>query len=581
MPNDALLTRMKPLRAFGRRLTDFRVEAAATPHGLLTAEEALLRAAARGEICDLGDARPALPTDANLIRAGFLRFLLLGGDDQAPVHERRIELRGACIDGDIDLDSLVITRPLWLARCRVRGRLTAHSANLGGLRLTGAHIDGISCHAAQIDGAVSLSDGFVSDGEVSFLGAHINGRFNCAGGVFRNPGGWAINCERADITGGVFLRRGFSAEGGVRFSRAEIGGQFNCVQSEMSNPSSLALSLAGARIAGSVYLSDGFSANGKVVLQGAEISGNLLCSDGRFRVHGPARWSGEDGPMFAEAALSLTGAKIRGELWFAPYRVNHGPARIEGSLDLQGARVGSLIDSPDSWPVADIKTSEHGELPCVTALDGFVYDRFAFGAPTRASARIRWLRRQRVSHLNGSFRPQPFEQLIKVLRAMGHDEDARRIAIFKQEQLTRIARGQKRLSGRIRPVYGALAGYGYRPDRLMAALFVLWLASAGLYWGAARTGGFAPVDAQVWTNDRLAAACKSNWTACPDVAESLDFNALTYSADVLLPVVNLGQRAAWTPSRLPIRAVVWAENILGSLGALLLGAILGGLIKKD
>lgn len=570
-----------PQRALGRRLADFRIADAPSPHGLLQAEETLLTAAAQGRPCETSKSRPAGRTDANCIRAEFVRFLLLGGDSQAAVHERCVEIRGAYIDGDLNLDSLCIERPLWMRHCLIEGRLTAHSSQLGGLRLVDCRIRGVSCHATRINGAVSLSDGFVCEGEVSFLGASINGRLNCAGGIFRNARGIAINGERAHISGSLILRDGFTAEGSVRFSGAEIGGQVACIQASLSNPGGLALNLGGARIAGSVYLSDGFSAHGKVRLQGAEIGRNLICSGGSFRNEEPSRWSSEGGGEFADYALSLTGARIAGEAWFAPFRKNGGPSLFEGSLDLQGASVGSFIDSPDSWPAASVVTEKRGELPCVIDLDGFTFDRFAFGAPTKADVRRQWLSRQRCAHMNSSFRPQPFEQLIKALRLMGHDMDARRIAIFKQEQLARIARSHGSLSGWVRPLYGVVAGYGYRPQRLALILFALWLGCAGLYLSAARNGGFAPADAQVWTNERLAAACRANWTTCPDVAASLEFNALAYSTDVLLPVANLNQRSAWTPSHSAVRAVAWTENLLGSLGVLLLGAILGGFIKRD
>ena len=52
-----------------------------TPHGLWPAEEKLLEAAAKGELCDLGDERPDETTDDKKIHPLFLRFLLLGGDE--------------------------------------------------------------------------------------------------------------------------------------------------------------------------------------------------------------------------------------------------------------------------------------------------------------------------------------------------------------------------------------------------------------------------------------------------------------------------------------------------------------------
>ena len=52
-------------------------------------------------------------------------------------------------------------------------------------------------------------------------------------------------------------------------------------------------------------------------------------------------------------------------------------------------------------------------------LDGFTYDGFFGGSPISAAVRKQWLLCQRSSHLGESFRTQPFEQLIRVLRDMG------------------------------------------------------------------------------------------------------------------------------------------------------------------
>jgi heme A synthase len=58
------------------------------------------------------------------------------------------------------------------------------------------------------------------------------------------------------------------------------------------------------------------------------------------------------------------------------------------------------------------------------------------------------------------------------------------------------------------------------------------------------------------------------------------FSPLVYSADVLQPVVNLGQRSTWSPTSW-IQYLVWLESALGTLGVLVFGAIVSGLIKRD
>jgi hypothetical protein len=119
----------------------------------------------------------------------------------------------------------------------------------------------------------------------------------------------------------------------------------------------------------------------------------------------------------------------------------------------------------------------------------------------------------------------------------------------------------------------------------------------------------------VWTQAWQETPAKKcdNWVRCSAVKKLIPFNALVYSADVLIPVIDLKQRVTWAPmaKRLPIqlphfgtisvprlgaiqldlgtvnlphwtvRALVWAENILGSFGILLYGALISGVIKRD
>ena len=45
---------------------------------------------------------PKEPTEQNTIRPEFIRFLALGGDENAPVHEVGVRVYGAWIDGNLD-----------------------------------------------------------------------------------------------------------------------------------------------------------------------------------------------------------------------------------------------------------------------------------------------------------------------------------------------------------------------------------------------------------------------------------------------------------------------------------------------
>jgi hypothetical protein len=56
-------------RAFGRSLSDFRIEGATTANGLLPAEEELLVAVARGEICSASDLDWKKPEDLEKLKS--------------------------------------------------------------------------------------------------------------------------------------------------------------------------------------------------------------------------------------------------------------------------------------------------------------------------------------------------------------------------------------------------------------------------------------------------------------------------------------------------------------------------------
>ena len=340
---------------------------------------------------------------------------------------------------------------------------------------------------------------------------------------------------------------------------------------------------------------------------GAVIGGDLACNGGRFKTAKAAPLADKTELPRAEDALTLSKAKIGGTLWLGPASPpNHQPVTLEGSLDLQGAHAHQLVDSPELWQVKEVATDQ-GALPCYIRLDGFTYDRFVGGAKTDWLTRKAWLERQRPSHLAEEFRPQPFEQLVKVLRGMGHDADARRIAMLKHSYLQKRKKFWKEpFAWTVGALWGLSCGYGYRPSRLAVTLVTLWLACGFLYQAGAAHGGFAPKDGQVWTSAIYNEACGKNWTECADlkaggggkVGEIIAFNAFTYSADMLLPAIDLGQRSAWTPMgreievalpgevkvTLPagtLRAAAWLENILGVAGVILIGAILSGIVKRD
>ncbi len=664
------------------------------------------------------------PSDPTLrVRASFLRFLALGGDENATVSEGGLDLSGAYIGEDLDLTGASVRQPLRFSRCCFtrsiilddasaktldldncgvrsisgRGARIQGAVLIGrgfrcyeGVSFPGAVIEGqlrassgafltangaaLDASAARIAGDVELADGFLGQGGVSFAGAKIGGDLDGTGGAFHNRSedgsSMALRCDHAEIAGNVLLRKPFRAHGAVSFAGAKIGGSVDCSGGAFSNRAasgaSDALSLAFATVQENVLLRDGFTAEGKIRLSGAHIKGNLQLSNGHFDNAGLAKQ--EASPRRARraaAAINLRGAKIDGVLWLAPpVRGPHGQATIIGSLNLSGAYAHEIVDHPGSWPRKKARADGAKSLPAFIYLDGFVYDRLMGHGDYDPATRKRWLERQPPEHLGVDFRPQPFEQLIKVYREMGHDSHARAIAKFKERRRYRSLfsklwhgwRDRPKLSNRFganaraaapldwllwpvtlswRTISRAFAtiplalawafvgfgtAYWYGWGRVLLFLLTLWIAGGAFYDEVASQGGFAPSNPAIYLNEKLVAKCGKHWTDCKGAPPELPgFSPYIYSLDIMLPVLDLGQKHDWQPidrtdrpvellqpkftwlpnndlkhSEIPdfdikaqpigegaADAIVRAQTLLG-WGALgLLIGMLSGLIKKD
>ena len=671
-------------RAKGRSLAEF------SP--LSPAEQKILAAAATGALADISKNRPEAESDANRVRADFLRFLALGGDEAAPVHEQGLQVQGAWITGTLDLYKAEIAGALLLLKCQfkqtpalfdtqIRGlfslagskvpglnadRLTCHAglflrneflatgkirlsrATIGGnldctkgafenpngqaitadgikvggcaymtndfqaqgeVRLLGATIGGgldctggkfenpkgkaLSADGIQVGGNVSLDDTFRARGEVRLPGATIGGNLDCTKGAFENPEGEALGADRIKVGGNVFMRDGFSARGEVRLLSAAIGSNLTCTGGIFENPDGKALSADGAKVHGSVSLDDNFRAHGEVRLLGATIGGNLDCFEGNFCNRNSYAITGE-------------GLRVSGGFIFDGVKI------ASGSVNLAAAHVARLADDRESWPANIV-------------LDGFVYDSFAGNAPTTATARLAWLDKQSQEHSGKAknprqFRPQPWQQLRKVLRDMGHLEDSRQVAIAFENrkracgvigEITApagpgdiVTRSYQWLQSRTARVfhwlYGGLIRYGYRPARpLWWTLVVVWVFSSVLFETGGHSRVFGPSDPQIFDNPAYSSCNpeknpRANWTRCQTFPRAYPaFYPPLYALDVLLPVGKLGQEDHWAPLA-PGRALtiknwfltwvtqfaVWFDMMFGWIAGLLLVATVSGLAKR-
>ncbi len=523
---------------------------------LRPAERVLLRACRHGDIARIGLRRPREALPELTVRASFLAALALG--DGSHRQSRRVQLLGAWIEGRLDFGECEVPASLWFFRCVFDTTPLFDGARLrGALAFPDCELPGLLAERCRIAQDLALNAGCTIASEVRLQQARIEGDFNAArlamsGHESSLPARRSLTADGIEVGGDVRMAEGFDASGQVRFAGARVRGDFIASGARVHGP----LDASGARrcalvldrieVEGDLRLDQGFAAAGSVSAKRARIGGDLDCSGAAFDRVGDAAW-GEG------VSLLLDRAQIGGALRLA---------RLQAPLlgaSFAGTRAKVLVDDASSW----------GER---LVLDGFAYSHFGEGAPLDSGFRLAWLECQPAAHLDGDFRMQPWRRAMRVLRGMGRGASAATLAWRREQRLRRIGRVGESLPGALRWLaraahagFGALAGYGWRPQRLAAWALLAWL-GGGAFFALAQPHG-----------------------ALAAVAPAASFSPFAYALDLLLPGIDLHEASRWLPASsaaaLPwseaARAVGWALRLFGALAAALLLVSLAGWADRD
>lgn len=472
---------------------------------LTEAEKKLVEGCETGGRIVIGDGvLPSEDTDAVRIRAGLIRMLLTGSEPKLSLHDKGLRLRGAWIDDTLDLQGTDITADISLTACRLSNAVEMVNARARGLFFSGCVLPGLSGDNSRLDGALFLRAGTVVNGEISLAGARIAGDLQLCDVEIISPAQDAVFAPSLSVEGSVFLgnypyahgETTLVCDGAVFMASANVGHDFFVTHSSISPKSGL---------------------EGGTVFQGSEEHG-------------------------VDNALSLARARIGGILYLANNQISRG------TVSMAGASAARYRDEPEG-PGAGYQLR----------LDGFTYDDFSRHADASLEARLRWLDRRPA---DTPFTAQPYEQLARVLTHLGHRTDARSVLMRKE----RILRAENR-SGIGNPVMRGLVwaadsvmrfsvGYGYRPGRVLVLAVVLILALGFFFQRTWAAGDMAPNAAPILVSKDWIAATQSHpdnpgafWSAKGQAGQDWEtFQPFAYAADVVIPIVNLGQESAWAPS---------------------------------
>ena len=502
---------------------------------------------------------------------------------------------GLTVDGDLDWAELTVRGSVHMSGARISG-----SADLNGVQIFHAGERALTMSHSVIGGKLT-GENLQVDGETRLHNARISGNIQLPGATLRNRGGVALGAGGLDVGGGMFCIDGFTAEGEINLISARLGDIIALPGARLDNRRGTALnldratmgdcdladlaccgrvSLIGASVAsrlsldracldagqqGSALTADGIVVGGVVALAGLHAIGEVsmrtarvgegmllsnacldnpagvaVCLDGT-EVAADVVCDG----LTVAGEMKLTATKVAGQLSFDHVRLaNPGGAALTAS----GLRASTIVLRPAA-AISELVDLGHAQVDILRDNPAFWPDRLNLNGLTyrvleprlRAQERLQWLARDPDRH-----EPQPYEQLAAIYTGAGLPAEARRVLYCRERQ----QRATKTPFGKAWSlIQDVTVGYGYQPWRA-----VLWLAFL-LITGSVVYGIKPPPALQL--------------TAAPH------FNPVIYTLNLLIPVVDFGQRDAFNPAG----AEQWLSYLFIAAGWILATTVATGIAR--
>lgn len=554
------------------------------------AEKRLLEACQKGETLNLGEKCPTEKNDKNEIRGEFLRALILSNNQEIidekwekyilRIDPKGIQFSGAYISETFDFSFCSTDLPLGFMSSIFQKQIILFNSRIKIINLDSCNIPSIDAQRIICDSDLLFRN--IEVDYINFANSKIGGSFISENSLYNNFDK-SINCNGAIINGAVFLTDNFSSEGIIDFISSNIG-SLDCTNAKKIKH----LNCNGAIINGTVYIKD-INEIDIIDLSHTQIGVNIECinsTNNEFICESSFIKHNITFDNFSTNSLNFGLSKIDGML-----KINS--LTINGHCNLNSSKINQLWFQKIFWKDSLISIS----------LDGLLYEYLDvenLNSKTLLSLLNKMPKKE-------TFKPQPYKQLAKVLRNMGHHEDANNIMIEYNDIIT--SKSKNWFIKILKKIYGFTAGYGYKPLRVLGTMFIVWLFCSLFYWNASKVAVFAPTNPLVFQKkDSYICNVNSNGTPLLDffnyskynssnnwiLNENLEgeyttFNPFLYSLDVILPIVDLevekdwGQYVSSNNGTLNdfTRWLMWFEILFGWTYSLILVAILSGLAKNE
>jgi uncharacterized protein YjbI with pentapeptide repeats len=274
--------------------------------------------------------------DCRALPAGFLHDLLTRSPWREAIPFSGIQIKGARIFGELDLDSAKLIRPLSILSSRIEDKINlAHARTDSLIWLQGSQINGaFDASSLHSESDLWLFKGNVFKSEVNLANARIDGGVNLSEARFEGK----VDAGHARIGGDLDMNsvgENTASFNEVNLIDAEVGGQINLLGASFSGPLNAALlKIRGNLLAPSAGQYKTRFRN--VFLVGAEIAGNVSLIGDSFE--------GELSAGLMQIGGSLL-MSSEGESRASFKQVNLTNTKIAGQADLRGATFDGVLEA--------------------------------------------------------------------------------------------------------------------------------------------------------------------------------------------------------------------------------------------
>ncbi|TVT08117.1 oxidoreductase [Amycolatopsis bartoniae] len=460
----------------------------------------------------------------------------------------------------------------------------------------------------RVEGNVELSDEFSAVGTLRMINTRIGGTLRLAGARLKVPRGGvepfydrALHLDGSEIDGDLEATALRVPSGQLRMADVRIGGNVLASRAHLQHAGRDVFSARRMKIAGNLHLTDA-TIEGTVRLQGTEVGGSIELYGSHVTeptIRTQTSYSVDLRTVRVGRNISLTESRERH--FRASGGVNMDGASAARRVDLTAAELDALPGHEIALDASDLTADEllltPGARPggrillrhahCRTLgdndafwsarggieLEDFRYDVLNHPIEMKDDRAVDRRIRQLREAMDG-YRPGPYDQLATMLRSSGNEEHADTVLFRKQQyRYEALAQGYRVLGPGVRLwswLQRWMVGYGYRPVRALGWLVGLLVAGSLYFWLGDDSCVSDPVRYMV-----------SGPRCAVDQQETgLQWNPLLYTADLLVPIVDFGNKNRWYMHGLD----KWVSDAFIAAGWILATTVAAGagrMIRRD